>query len=427
MTEWQSTVVDTVTCCDGWSLATDREAQALAASLVSKVLIRPGLKGLEIEATSFVGRVGLGPITITIRPKISLVPLTRLLRYAYALRDIEIHGESPSETTQYGFQELLIQLLAAEVEELVGRGLARVYVPFADHLEQPRGQIDIEQIVRRGGVREARLPCKFYERHSDWLLNRVLLGGLREAAILAVDRDLRHRVLRLAASFGEVDSPATLRSADIDRAEQSLSRLTAAYEPSLILVRLLREMAGTDTLGRQSFSRFYGHLFDMNRFYQRLVSRFLRENLAGHEVKDEFTLHGVFAYAASSNIRRQRVPKPRPDFAVFKGKALQGFLDAKYRDLWEKELPPEWLYQLSIYALASPSRTSVMLYATTSKDAQQELIEVRSPHASIGGVMGSVVLRPVDLGRLAELTHPKSARQLVEARRHYAGEIAAIG
>jgi 5-methylcytosine-specific restriction enzyme subunit McrC len=417
--------IDTAASCGGWSLATDREAQASAASLKSKVEIRPGLKGLEIEATSFVGSVTLGPLTISIRPKMGLIPLSRLLRYAYGLRDIQTFEEAPTATSQYSFQELLIQLLAAEVEELVQRGLARLYVPFADTLEQPRGRLNIAEVARRGGVREARLPCLFYERHIDWVMNQVVLAGLQQAAMLAVDRDLRHRVLRLAMSFGGIDAPVPLRTVDLDSAERCLTRLTAAYRSSLVLIRLLHEMSGSDVAGAQPLRRVSGHLFDMNKFYQRLLSRFLRENLTDRQVRDEYTLHDIFAYAAGTKVRRQSVPRPRPDFAVFEGTMLRGFLDAKYRDLWDKELPTEWLYQLSIYALASPNQRSVMLYATTSKEAQEEQIDVRSPHLSGSSVLGSVILRPVDLGRLSDLTHPFRANQFVEARRRYADELAA--
>lgn len=425
LAEWDRVVVDTIADYGGWSIANDAAAQGLAASLKNKVELRPTLKGLEIETTSFVGRVVVGPLTITIRPKIDLVPLAQLLRYAYGLRDVETFDEAASATTQHGFQELLIHLLVTEVEELVQRGLARAYLPFADNLDRPRGRLDVAAIVRRSGIREARLPCKFYERHVDWQLNKVLLAGLKIAASLAVDRNLRHRVHRVAAAFDRVEAGTAVRVADIDKVARSLSRLTAAYRPALVLIRLLLEMSGVEMEGRSSLANVAGYLFDMNKFYQRLLSRFFRENLTDLRIQDEYSLNDIFAHASTTNLRRKRVPRPRPDFAAFHRKVLKGFLDAKYRDLWEKELPPEWLYQLSIYALASPSHQSVMLYATMSAEAQQERIEVRSPYLLNNNALASVVLRPVDLGRLAELTIPAKANKLREARQQYANELAA--
>jgi hypothetical protein len=81
-------------------------------------------------------------------------------------------------------------------------------------------------------------------------------------------------------------------------------------------------------------------------------------------IEDERTLRRVFAYAPNANPQDQKAPAPRPDYALFDAAELKGFLDAKYRDVWERRLPADWLYQLSIYALASPTRTSVLLYAT---------------------------------------------------------------
>jgi 5-methylcytosine-specific restriction enzyme subunit McrC len=180
--EWSQGVFDVATPLDGWSLANDTAARAIAESVKDKLNIRLGLTGLEIETTSFVGRVVVGPLTITIRPKLSAVPLARLLRYAYELRDIETFDDAPSPTATLGFHDLLVELLAAEVEELIYRGLASIYVHFADRLESPRGRIDIREIIRSGGVKEASLPCHYHERHTNWPLNQVVRAGLRYAA-----------------------------------------------------------------------------------------------------------------------------------------------------------------------------------------------------------------------------------------------------
>src|SRR5205823_13720655 len=102
--------------------------------------------------------------------------------------------------------------------------------------------------------------------------------------------------------------------------------------------------------------------FDMNIFFERLLSRFLRDNLTDGRIKDQRSIRSLYAYSHDANPRGRKAPAPRPDFALFNNGQLNTFLDAKYRDLWDNSLPVEWLYQLSIYALASPGGLSVLLY-----------------------------------------------------------------
>ena len=209
--------------------------------------------------------------------------------------------------------------------------------------------------------------------------------------------------------FGDVECLAGLHTDYIDRAEHDLTRLTAACGPALTIIRLLHDTLGIAFNSGQPPSRMPGFLFDMNIFFQRLLSRFLRDNLAGARIADELAIRNLFTYAPDANPRQRRAPAPRPDYALFYDKVLHGFLDAKYRDVWERSLPAEWLYQLSIYALASPSEVSVLLYASMSAEARDERVEVRQPVTWSNKRPASVILRPVPLPYLAELLDPESS------------------
>jgi 5-methylcytosine-specific restriction enzyme subunit McrC len=426
LAEWEQVGAPQDHRLKGVSFADNPSARRLAHELRGRLNIREGYQGLEISSTSFVGRVDIGPLRIAIRPKLQKIPLARLLRYAYGLRDIRTVEETQAPTTRHGLQDLLIAMLAGEVEELLHRGLARRYLPRAEPLESPRGRILVEELARRGGITDAHLPCRYFERRTNWHLNQVLRTGLVAAGQMTEDRDLRRRVYRLAGAFGDVEPKAKIEIGDIDRAERGLNRMIAANAPALTIIRLLLEMLGLafDPIGEPM--RTSGFLFDMNRFFQRLVSRFLRDNLIGQRVVDEWPIQKVFAYSPDANPRRRAAPSPRPDFALIRGNALKGFLDAKYRDIWEHELPAGWLYQLSIYALSLPTRISVLLYASMADDARDEQVHIRLPLLGSTRDPASVILRPVPLTPLAELLHPDCVYILADQRRKLAEELVVL-
>ncbi|MFZ0151984.1 MAG: hypothetical protein WAM72_27240 [Xanthobacteraceae bacterium] len=423
LTEWDQVGPAQNLRLKGCSLAGDVKSRQLAEALRGRLDIREGYEGLEITSTSFVGRLDVGPLRIAIRPKLPEMPLAQLLRYAYGLRDVAAVEETRAPTTRHGLHDLLIALLAAEVEELLHRGLARRYVPRSEKLESPRGRLLIDHVIRQGGVREARLPCRHFERRADWHLNQVLRAGLEASALLTEDRDLRRHVHQLSAMFGDVELLPRLEAGDIDRAERNLTRLTAANRPALTVIGLLQDTLGVAFGSAQELSRMPGFLFDMNSFFQRLLSRFLHDNLTSARIADEVAIRNLFAYAPDANPRLRSAPAPRPDYALFDGNRLHGFLDAKYRDVWDRGLPAEWLYQLSIYALASPREVSVLLYASMSAKARDERLEVRQPVLWSNKRPASVILRPVPLPYLAELLDPDRAGSLAGERRKLADQL----
>lgn len=168
-----------------------------------------------------------------------------------------------------------------------------------------------------------------------------------------------------------------------------------------------------------------GYLFDMNLFFQRLLSRFLHENLTEARIGDEFTIRGLYSHAPGANPRRRRTPAPRPDIALYRGNNLTAFLDAKYRDLWDRPLPHDWLYQMTIYSLASPSKLSVLLYASMSTRGLDECVLIHHPAYKNAAALGSVIFRPVPLINLAELLSPGGSSTQARARRDLAERLIA--
>jgi 5-methylcytosine-specific restriction enzyme subunit McrC len=310
---------------------------------------------LKISATSFVGRISLGELSITVQPKIAGVPLLRLFRYAYGLRSLDLYGDVDFGWSNWSFQDLLIHQLEAEVAELLERGIHREYEQVHANLASPRGRIDFARYVRVFRSTETTLPCVHHPRIEDTLLNRVLLGGLDLGIQLATDRELKGRVQRLANILSAVVSDGKLTGSVMADAWQELDRRTTAYEPAFKLVELLLNGQGLELDDPANPIRLNGFLFDMNRFFQGMISRLLREHLDGVEVHDEFRLKGMFRYEPGHNPLGRKHPVLRPDFALLRDAEMVAVLDAKYRTFGSSRCPEKCCINWPSMRLAMPA------------------------------------------------------------------------
>lgn len=253
-------------------------------------------------------------------------------------------------------------------------------------------------------------------------MNRVLVAGLKLGGSLASSATLRRESRRLAAQIEEQVSSVRLNAAVMDQVARQLNRLTKNYVPAMSIIRLLVEAQGVTLEGEAVKNRLPGFLFDMNVFFQTLLSRFLQENLSGHSVVDEHGLRGMIKYHPGFNPQRRQSPTPRPDYVVMKQGSIRAILDAKYRDLWEKKLPREMLYQLVVYAISHQQRPeSTILYPTMNHRATEARINITDPIH--GNPIGQVSLRPVNLEHLETLVSDSTAHGRRE-RRLYAEQLA---
>src|SRR4051794_38590914 len=166
LAEWQTISAVAGSPTEGVDLGNDPSVRVLARRLseTGMLEVQELRRGLSVRTTSFVGRVRLGEVEITVVPKLRSETLLALLRYAYGLRNLHLLAATTHATQALGFQDILVWQLIEEARELVARGLRRAYVRREEVLASPRGRIDFQAMAGRNALVGAALPCVHYRR-----------------------------------------------------------------------------------------------------------------------------------------------------------------------------------------------------------------------------------------------------------------------
>ena len=405
--EWQSTFLKGVELPDNESRDTAEKLKE--QGIIEVVELKDGI---SISSNSYVGRIKIGNMQINVMPKIKGMPLYQLLRYAYGLRELKFFNTAEHALDDFSFFDLLIFELYVEAEDLLHRGIQKSYTQISENLASPRGKLNIEKICAVGGIIKEKLPCTYFNRDINNILNKILLAGLKLALKLVLDEGLRIKLRRLCGELEENIADVTLTRGNLALAKSSINRLTGRYYPILEIINILYESQGIQLEGPASSLNLRGYFFDMNAFFETLVGKLLKNCRREYLIKDQFSLYDMFIYTPGFNPLRRKSPTPRPDFALMKNGKVVKLLDAKYRDLWEQSLPREMLYQLGIYAASGiGDKTATILYPTINDIPSIQKIDINNPIST--AKLASIILKPINLKKVAELLSRRE-NELVE-------------
>lgn len=395
--EWETTFKP------GLALSSDT-ARETARLLSEKAIVEIiELKdGLQINSNSYVGKIMLDDLQISIYPKLTGMPLYALLRYAYGLKELKLFDSANHTVSKLSFFDLLIYELYTEAEDLLMRGISRNYIRNEESLSAPKGRIDIVKLARKGGVITDRLPCIYFSRSENITLNQVILAGLSLAVGLVTDSGLKVKLERICSIFCQTVDTIPLNRITLQKAKTCINRLNDRYTAILEIINILYESQGIQLEDETTVIDLKGYFFDMNSFFESLIGRLLTNCQESYRVKDQFSLYDMFLYTPGYNPRGRKSPTPRPDFALMKDGKVVKLLDAKYRDLWDRSLPRDMLYQLAVYAVSGiGDKTATILYPSISDLPSVQKIDINDPIS--GSPMAKVILQPINLLKISEL------------------------
>ncbi|NOK06669.1 MULTISPECIES: McrC family protein [Myxococcus] len=400
----------------------ERDARRLGMSNALRVM--DGREGVSIKAQRYVGVARLGPLHVTVQPRLAPVDLWYILQYGLGLEKLARPAPVDLLLPEASFADLIALELLGETKRLSRRGLRRGYISQEEWLSLPRGRLNLPRLEAAMQLTRASLPCSHHTLSTDIPENRMVRAGLKLAADAAYSPALRAELARTERYWGEVCGSMVLDAACLRRLEHGLTRLTAAYAPILRLVSLLHEGRGmSDSLEdlAPGEERLPGFLWDMALLFERFVERFLREHLRDAEVSRQRRIEGLYSVVRAPSGFSARAREPRPDILLEREGQVVAVLDTKYKDLDEGHLDRSSLYQMSVYAVAHAPPDAgatpvpvIVLYPKAGATPADELVyafkhgrQGRQSHIIVRGIdwgQASLALRdPSRQGELAAL------------------------
>ncbi len=311
-----------------------------------KYILRPG---------STVGALEIGDLSVLIQPKIGIPKLLSLACYAmrmYRQQDMHQFDFARDKT----LPDTLALALVAAARRSFSRGLLHGYQRREEALHTVRGRIRFaEQIRRRFGV-PLPVEVRYDELTDDILENRLVKAAVMRLGVMRLrSSDARRGLGWIAGMLGDV---SLVDFASNDVPSVSFNRLNEHYRVVVGLARLVLMHSAFES--KRGTVRASGFLMDMNKVFQEFVTAALRDALRLSE--------SAFCEKSIPSLDVGGKAGLRPDLTWWDGSDCVFVGDAKYKDLDDKGVRPDDLYQLLAYMTALDLPGGLLIYAQGGAD-----------------------------------------------------------
>jgi 5-methylcytosine-specific restriction enzyme subunit McrC len=303
-------------------------------------------------ASSFVGALTYGDLTIHVLPKIGVPRLMFLMSYAIdpkRWRD-DLALVAGDDTVL----EAVVVSFIGHVRRALSRGLLQGYRVEEDALATVRGRVRFEQQLRqRHGIMPP-IEVRFDEFTEDIEENRLLRAAVRILGRLSLRSPESAISLRRADQALQSVTPVTYDRRRVPTVVYT--RLNQRYEPAVELARLIIE--GSSLELRHGGEMGTGFFIDMNVVFEEFVRTALREALCLSTT--------AFPRAATGHalwLDTERRIRLEPDLSWWDGATCRFVGDVKYKRTQGVGAQNPDAYQLLAYLVATGLQSGMLIYA----------------------------------------------------------------
>ena len=254
-----------------------REAKTLNLSSNARLPPLDGETTYSLKPDSTVGAVGIGDLSILIRPKIGIPALLSLA--CYAIGRVKFRREDFDFPEENALHDVLALALGRAARTAFARGLLHGYHTEEEAIYTVRGRIRFdEQIRRRFGI-ALPVEVRYDEFTDDILANRLVKAAAYRLGHMGLRSPKALNDLGWIAGTLDNVSPVEFPAGDVP--EVRFDRLNEHYRGVVALSRLI--LRHSEFQANRGPVRASGFLVDMNVLFQDFVTVALREALGVSE------------------------------------------------------------------------------------------------------------------------------------------------